>query len=187
VFFERLPEFIGAHPILSMGFVAVTLALVMNELSRFTQGFKAVSPAQLTQLINRENALVVDVSAQGDFEKGHIVGSKQVGFSQFDPENKLLAPREGPAGGGGLPQRHAILAGGQAPGEGRLHQGLPARRRHRCLAGRGAATGQGPVERSLLRSPTAPQSQGTAGQARRYGARMTAPRRLISPHAARMG
>jgi rhodanese-related sulfurtransferase len=92
VSFERLPEFIGAHPILSMGFVAVTLALVMNELSRFTQGFKAVSPAQLTQLINRENALVVDVSAQGDFEKGHIVGSKQVGFSQFDPENKLLAP-----------------------------------------------------------------------------------------------
>ncbi|MCI1711513.1 MAG: rhodanese-like domain-containing protein [Chiayiivirga sp.] len=91
MFFERLPEFIGAHPILSMGFVAVTLALVMNELSRFTQGFKAVSPAQLTQLINRENALVVDVSAQGDFEKGHIVGSKQVGFSQFDPENKLLA------------------------------------------------------------------------------------------------
>ena len=91
MFFERLPEFIGAHPILSMGFVAVTLALVMNELSRFTQGFKAVSPAQLTQLINRENALVVDVSAQGDFEKGNIVGSKQVGFSQFDPENKLLA------------------------------------------------------------------------------------------------
>lgn len=91
MFFERLPEFISAHPILSMGFVAVTLALVMNELSRFTQGFKAVSPAQLTQLINRENALVIDVSPIHDFEKGHIVGSKQVGFSQFDPENKLLA------------------------------------------------------------------------------------------------
>ena len=91
MFFERLPEFIGAHPLLSMGMVAVTLALVMNELSRFTQGYKAVSPAQLTQLINRENALVVDVSPINDFEKGHIVGSKQVTLSQFDPENKLLA------------------------------------------------------------------------------------------------
>lgn len=91
MFFERLPEFIGAHPILAMGFVAVTLALVMNELSRFTQGFKMVSPAQLTQLINRENALVVDVSPINDFEKGHIVGSKPVAMSQFDPENKLLA------------------------------------------------------------------------------------------------
>ena len=91
MFFERLPEFIGAHPLLSMGMLAVTIALIANEFSRFTQGFKSVSPAQLTQLINRENALVVDVSPIGDFEKGHIVGSKQVAMSQLDPESKLLA------------------------------------------------------------------------------------------------
>ena len=91
MFFERLPEFIGAHPLLSLGLLAVTLALVMNELSRFTQGFKAVSPAQLTQLINRENALVVDISPLGDYEKGHIVGSKHLLPSQLDAENKLLA------------------------------------------------------------------------------------------------
>jgi rhodanese-related sulfurtransferase len=89
--FEQLPGFIAAHPILTMGFVAVTLALVMNELTRFTQGYKHVSPAQLTQLINRENALVVDVSPLGDFEKGHIVGSKHLLMSQLDPDNKLLA------------------------------------------------------------------------------------------------
>jgi rhodanese-related sulfurtransferase len=91
VFFERLPEFIAAHPLLSMGMLAVTLALVMNELSRFTQGYKNVSPAQLTQLINRENALVIDVSPAGDYERGHIVGSKHVLPSQLDPESKLLA------------------------------------------------------------------------------------------------
>lgn len=91
MFFERLPEFISAHPLLGMGFVAVTVALVMNELSRFTQGFKAISPPQLTQLINRENALVIDVSPIGDYEKGHVVGSKHVAMSQFDPESKLLA------------------------------------------------------------------------------------------------
>jgi rhodanese-related sulfurtransferase len=91
VFFERLPEFISAHPLLSMGMLAITLALVMNELSRFTQGFKAISPAQLTQLINRENALVIDVSPLNDYEKGHVVGSKHVAMTQFDPESKLLA------------------------------------------------------------------------------------------------
>lgn len=91
MFFERLPEFIGAHPLLSMGMVAVTVALVMNELSRFTRGFKAVSPSELTHLINRENALVVDVSPINDYEKGHVVGSKHVAMSQFDPESKLLA------------------------------------------------------------------------------------------------
>lgn len=91
MFFERLPEFIGAHPMLCLAFVGIAIALVANEFTRFTRGYKAISPAQLTQLINRENALVVDVSAAGDFEKGHIVGSRQVALSQLDPESKLLA------------------------------------------------------------------------------------------------
>jgi rhodanese-related sulfurtransferase len=91
VFFERLPEFIGNHPLLSLAFIGLFIALVMNEASRFTRGYKSLTPALLTQLINRENALVVDVSPLGDFEKGHIVGSKHVALSQFDPESKLLA------------------------------------------------------------------------------------------------
>ena len=90
MFFERLPEFFASHPILCLAFVAITLALIANEFSRFTRGYKALSPALLTQLINRENALVVDVSPLNDFEKGHIVGSKNVVMSQFDPENKQL-------------------------------------------------------------------------------------------------
>lgn len=90
-FLERLPEFIGNHPILSMAFVGLTAAIVINEVSRLRRGYKAISPAQLTLLMNRENALVVDVSAIADFEKGHILGSKHVAMSQLDPENKTLA------------------------------------------------------------------------------------------------
>lgn len=91
MFFERLPEFIGDNLILSLAFLGITLMLIYNEFSRFTRGYKALSPAQLTHLINRENALVVDVSPLNDFEKGHIVGSKNVVLSQFDPESKQLA------------------------------------------------------------------------------------------------
>ena len=91
MFAERLPEFFASHPILSLAFLASTLALIANEFSRFTRGYNARTPALLTQLINRENALVVDVSPLNDFEKGHIVGSKNVVMSQFDPENKHLA------------------------------------------------------------------------------------------------
>ncbi len=88
---EGLPDFIRDHLLLSLGLVGITVALVLNELSRFTRGYKALTPPLLTQLINRENALVVDVSPLNDFEKGHIVGSKNVVMSQFDPENKQLA------------------------------------------------------------------------------------------------
>ena len=74
-----------------LGLVGVTIALIGNELSRFTRGYRAIGPARLTDLINRENVLVVDVSAIADFEKGHVVGSRNVVLSQFDPENKDLA------------------------------------------------------------------------------------------------
>ena len=89
--FQQLQEFLGNHVMLALGMVGVTIALIVNEMSRFTRGYHAVNPAQLTALINRENALVVDVSASGDYEKGHVVGSRNVAMNQFDPENKQLA------------------------------------------------------------------------------------------------
>ena len=76
---------------LSLALVGLTLAIIITEIGRLFRGYKAVRPAELTPLINRENALVVDLSASGDFEKGHIAGSRNVAPSQFDPENKLLA------------------------------------------------------------------------------------------------
>lgn len=89
--FAALTQFAGQNPVLSVLFVGLTLALVYTEIARLFVGYKVVSPAQLTDLINKESALLVDVSAIAEFEKGHILGSKHVAMSQFDPENKLLA------------------------------------------------------------------------------------------------
>ena len=86
-----LQAFVAQHPVLIALFAGLLLALVANELSVLTRAYKALSPAALTQLINRENALLVDVSAQADYEAGHIVGSRHVAMSQFDPEQKDLA------------------------------------------------------------------------------------------------
>ena len=90
-FVHRLPEFLGNHLYLTLGFIGVLLALVVSEVQRFTRGYKALTPAGLTQLVNRENALLIDVSSLQDFEKGHIPGARHVAMSQFDPENKELA------------------------------------------------------------------------------------------------
>ena len=88
---DTLLAFAGEHPLLSLAFVGLTLAIIYNEISRLFVGYKAVNPAGLTALVNRENALLVDLSPNPDFEKGHIVGAKNVAMSQFDPENKVLA------------------------------------------------------------------------------------------------
>ncbi|MDI9237948.1 rhodanese-like domain-containing protein [Lysobacter sp. LF1] len=89
--FQELLAFAERHPYLSFALVGLTLAIIYTEVARLFRGYKALRPAELTGLINRDNALVIDLSASNDFEKGHIAGSKSVQPSQFDPENKLLA------------------------------------------------------------------------------------------------
>ena len=89
--FEELLAFANRNLYLSLGLAAITVALIYTEIARLFRGYKSLRPAELTALINRENALVVDLSPSGDFEKGHIAGSRSVALSQFDPESKLLA------------------------------------------------------------------------------------------------
>jgi rhodanese-related sulfurtransferase len=88
---HHLPEFAGNHIMLVMIFVVILLALVGGEVSRLFRGYKELSPAGLTLLINRESPLLVDLSSNQDFEKSHIAGARHVPLSQFDPENKELA------------------------------------------------------------------------------------------------
>jgi rhodanese-related sulfurtransferase len=91
VFFDRLPEFIGNHFMLVSLFLLVVLMLGSTEFARLTRRYKAIAPAELTRLVNRDNALLVDVSSSTEFEAGHIAGAKHVAMAQFDPENKDLA------------------------------------------------------------------------------------------------
>lgn len=76
---------------LSLALAGLTVAIIVNEMARLFRGYKSLRPGELTSLINRDNALVVDLSATGDFEKGHIPGSRNVTLSQFDPENRILS------------------------------------------------------------------------------------------------
>jgi rhodanese-related sulfurtransferase len=90
--FETLKAFATGNPLLSLAFAALTAVLIFTEIKRLFRGYKTLRPAALTALVNRENALVVDLSASADFEKGHIAGSRNVLPSAFDPEHKRLAP-----------------------------------------------------------------------------------------------
>jgi len=89
---EHLQAFLGRQPMLSLLLAGLTVAIIINELRRLTRGFTVLRPPDATILINRDNALVVDLRPVADFEKGHIAGAKNVVMSQFDPENKQLAP-----------------------------------------------------------------------------------------------
>ncbi len=77
---DRVIEFTLNHPYLVGSFVALLTAFIVLETRR---GGKSVSPQQLTNLVNRENALVLDVREAKEFREGHITGSKNIPFAQL--------------------------------------------------------------------------------------------------------
>lgn len=94
---EQLFEFIGNHPLLTGGFGAVAVILVVTEIMRLTRDYKEVTSGQAIELINRRDAAVVDVSSGSDFGKGHISGAHHFTPSQIESGNKkLLKLRETP-------------------------------------------------------------------------------------------
>jgi rhodanese-related sulfurtransferase len=65
--------------------VAVTSgAMLLWPLLRRAGGGPSVTAAQATQLINREDALVVDVRDPGDYGAGHILGAKSVPLARVE-------------------------------------------------------------------------------------------------------
>ena len=90
-FLQRLPLFFAQHSLLVLAFIALLLALAVTEVMRLRRGWSEATPAMVTRLLNRENALLVDLSPRAEYEKGHIPGARHVDWEQFDPEHKDLA------------------------------------------------------------------------------------------------
>lgn len=88
---DRLQPFIQSNLMLVVAFVGLTVWIVVNELRMLFRGWKSWTPAQVTELVNREDALVIDLRGQGEYEKGHILGARHLLPSQVDPTHKLLA------------------------------------------------------------------------------------------------
>ena len=68
---EQLFTFIGNHPYLVGAFIVLLMLFIRNEMSR---GGANISAQELVQLVNNDDALVLDVRDTAEFEQGHIVG-----------------------------------------------------------------------------------------------------------------
>lgn len=89
--YEELLAFAGRNPMLSLALVGLTVAIIATEIARLFRGYKSLKPSELTRLVNADGAIVIDLSAGSDFEKGHIAGSRNVQPAQLTPAHKLLA------------------------------------------------------------------------------------------------
>lgn len=78
---EQLFTFITNHPILVGTFIVLLVLFIRNEMIR---GGASISAAQLVQLVNNENALVVDVRDKAEYDSGHIVDSINIPYSSLE-------------------------------------------------------------------------------------------------------
>lgn len=88
---EKLALFVSEHFILVALFVVLVAFFIYTELQR---GGKSISPQEVINLINRENALVIDVRSGESFRAGHISGSENLTLEQLDGELARLKALE---------------------------------------------------------------------------------------------
>ena len=72
----------------------VSGAMLIWPLLRRTTGGPWVDASMATQLINREDALVVDVRDQGEYGAGHILGAKNWPLDHLDERGGEAARRK---------------------------------------------------------------------------------------------
>ncbi len=84
---EQLFTFIGNHPLLVGAFVLFLILFIRNEMSR---GGATISSQKLVQLVNSENAIVIDVREANEYSEGHIVDAINIPFANFESRSDEL-------------------------------------------------------------------------------------------------
>ncbi len=70
--------------LLMFAVAAISGAMLLWPLVRRVGGGPVVSTSQATQLINREDALLIDVRDPGEYGAGHILGAKSVPLARLE-------------------------------------------------------------------------------------------------------
>jgi len=78
------------HATLSITLVLVLVLLVILEFIKLKQGAQQLSPALATQMINHQNAIVLDIRNADAFASGHIVDAISIPFAELENKYKKL-------------------------------------------------------------------------------------------------
>lgn len=84
---QEVMQFATNHTYLSLAWVGLLVTVIfMTVKFRFSK-IKDISRTEATNLINRENAVVVDTRARDEFRKGHIIDSTNLLASEIKNGN----------------------------------------------------------------------------------------------------
>lgn len=87
---ERIPEFIGNHLFLVTLFVSLLILLSWNLFGSSVSGIRQITPAELVRLMNREEAVVLDIRSPEEFNKGHILDAVNLPAQEIEGRKEEL-------------------------------------------------------------------------------------------------
>ena len=87
---EQYIEFLGNHYILSAIWIALFAMVIYSFIGARLRGYSNVNPATATQLINQQDAVIVDVREDNEYTGGHIINSIHVPLGYLNERLKEL-------------------------------------------------------------------------------------------------
>jgi len=83
---DQYIEFLGNHYILTTAWIVIFFLFITSFVGAAMSKIKMVSTQELTLLVNRENAKIVDTRAAAEFAKGHITDAVNLGMDKISQE-----------------------------------------------------------------------------------------------------
>lgn len=80
---DQIIEFAGNNVILAGVWVALVLAIIYSFVAGSLSPIKEIGTHEATMLMNKDDAIVVDIRPPAEFKKGHILGAKQLKSEQI--------------------------------------------------------------------------------------------------------
>lgn len=84
---QEIMQFVSRNMLLSLVWIALLVAVVVMTFKGLFSKSKVIARSQAITLINKEEAVVVDLRTREDFRKGHIIDSINLTPSEIKDNN----------------------------------------------------------------------------------------------------
>ncbi|MGP7975322.1 rhodanese-like domain-containing protein, partial [Proteus mirabilis] len=84
---QEVMQFFNRHTLLSFIWIALLVAVIVLTFKGLFSKTKNISRTEAISLINKENAVCVDIRSRDEFRKGHIIDSINLTPSEIKSNN----------------------------------------------------------------------------------------------------
>jgi len=83
---DKIPEFVMNHPELFLALAGLLAVIAAGPVISRLQGLSPLGPADALSLMNHQDALLLDIREDKEYQDGHVLGSMHIPLSRLTNE-----------------------------------------------------------------------------------------------------